>query len=130
MNRTLLRRIIIFLVSVFLLTATILLSSTVVAAQRRGRVVIVRPIRPFDPWYHDRFNRFGYYRQYIFENGDKAYRQGYKDGRNTGQEDGRKEKSYDPERSHYFHDAGFGNFAEAYRQGFSDGYRDAYSNVG
>jgi hypothetical protein len=26
----------------------------------------------------------------------------------TGDKDGRKGKSYDPERSHYFHDAGFG----------------------
>ena len=34
--------------------------------------------------------------------------------------------SYDPARSHYFHDAGFGNFAEAFRSGFSNGYRDGY----
>ncbi len=66
----------------------------------------------------------------MFSNGQSAYYQGYKDGSKTGREDGRKARTYDPERSHYFHDAGFGNFAEAYRDGFFSGYRDAYREQG
>lgn len=100
------------------------------AQQRRRRVVIVRPFphriyRPFrryDPW-----GPYGSaYRQYVFDNGDKAANQGYEDGFKTGKSDGKKNKSYDPQRSHYFHDSGFGNFAEVYRSGFSRGYQDGY----
>jgi len=42
----------------------------------------------------------------------------------TGKDDGKKAKSYNPQRSHYYHDAGFGNFAEVYRSGFSRGYQE------
>lgn len=35
-------------------------------------------------------------------------------------------KSFNPKRSHYYHDAGFGNFAEVYRSG-SRGYQEGYS---
>jgi len=128
-----------------LIFATLMLASIVfvspssVEAQRR-RVVIVRPYRnwiyrPFgwgyDPWGY----RWGYdpwspygsmYRQYVFENGDKAASQGYKDGFKTGKSDGKKHKSYSPQRSHYYHDSGFGNFAEVYRSGFSRGYQEGY----
>lgn len=114
-------------------------SSSTVQAQRRQRVVIVRPVhrpfyRPFgfgyrrwreDP-YHP-WSRYGsYYRQYVFDNGDKAASQGYNDGFKTGKEDGKKAKSFDPQRSHYYHDSGFGNFAEVYRSGFSRGYQEGY----
>jgi hypothetical protein len=89
----------------------------------------VRPFRPYDPF---RVNRLDYYRyrQYVFDNSYEAYRQGYDDGLKTGRSDGNKNKSYDPERSHYFKDSGFGNFAEAYRSGFTDGYRAGYGRIG
>src|SRR5882672_1330921 len=116
------------------------------------RVVIVRPYRRYEPFGYDRwgydrwgFDRFGrdrwgyerfgydpfspygsYYRQYVFRNSDVAVGQGYKDGFKTGKADGKKLKSYDPQRSHYYHDAGFGNFAEVYRSGFSRGYQEGY----
>ena len=137
MNTTLVRRIITIILAALLLTGLILLSSTTAAAQTRyqRRVIIVRPIVPFrtfDPFWHPygRFNRWDYYSEYVFSNSEKAYHQGYKDGLKTGQNDGRKGKSYDPERSHYFHDAGFGNYAAAYRDGFSGGYREGFSTQG
>lgn len=106
-------------------------SSEAQAQRRQRRVVIVRPIhRPFG------FRRFGYpygydpygfrYSQYVFDNSDEAVNQGYKDGFKTGKSDGKKEKSFDPQRSHYFKEAGFGNFAEVYRSGFSRGYEEGY----
>ena len=117
-------------------------SSSEAQAQRRRRVVIVRPYpyriyRPFgfgyrdwwgypygwayDPWsYNFRYNH------YVFDNSDKAGNQGYKDGFKTGEKDGKKAKSYDPQRSHYFKEAGFGNFADVYRPNFSRGYQDGY----
>jgi hypothetical protein len=119
------------------------ISSSNVQAQGRRRVVIVRPnpyriYRPFGFGYRSRwghpfgYDRWGYdpwstqYRQYVFDNSDKAINQGYKDGFKTGKDDGKKAKSFNPERSHYYHDAGFGNFAEIYRSGFSRGYEDGY----
>lgn len=117
-------------------------SSSEAQAQRRRRVVIVRPYpyriyRPFgfgyrnawgypygwgyDPWGYDfRYNH------YVFEDSEKAGTQAYKDGFKTGKDDGKKNKSYDPQRSHYFKEAGFGNFAEVYRSAFSRGYQDGY----
>ena len=38
----------------------------------------------------------------------------------------RPRRSYNPERSHYYHDAGFGYFAEAYREGFVRGDAEGY----
>ncbi|HKG46255.1 MAG TPA: hypothetical protein VKB02_05985 [Pyrinomonadaceae bacterium] len=35
-------------------------------------------------------------------NSEKAATQAYKDGFKTGKDDGKKNKSYDPQRSHYF----------------------------
>ncbi len=136
MNAKVLLRVILRLVLVALLLGGVAtVAGNAVQAQRRSpqRVIIVRPIRPyraFDPFGRrfDRFNRFDYYGQYVFSNGESAYSQGYKDGLKTGNSDGGKEKSYDPERSHYFHDAGFGNFAEAYRSGFSRGYADGFGS--
>jgi hypothetical protein len=109
------------------------ISPSNVQAQRRRRVIIVRPIhRPFgwwgyNRWGYDPWSPYGsYYRQYVFDNSEKAVNQGYKDGFKTGKDDGKKAKSYKPERSHYFHDSGFGNYAEVYRSGFSTGYREGY----
>jgi hypothetical protein len=124
--------------------------------QGRRRVVIVRPspyriyrrydVFGFDRWGYDRwgFDRFGRdrwgnnrydpwspygsaYRQYVFSNSESAVNQGYKDGFKTGKDDGKKAKSFNPQRSHYYHDAGFGNFAEVYRSGFSRGYQNGFS---
>jgi hypothetical protein len=116
------------------------ISSAETQAQQRRRVVIVRPYpyriyRPFgfrnwwgypygwgyDPWgYNFRYNH------YVFDNTDEAAGQAYKDGFKTGKSDGKKDKSYDPQRSHYFKEAGFGNFAEIYRNNFSRGYQEGY----
>jgi hypothetical protein len=102
-------------------------------------VVIVRPYpyrihRRFDAFGYDRwgydrwgFDRFGrdrwgnYYRQYVFNTSESALNNGYKQGFKTGRDDGKKAKSFSPQRSHYFKEAGFGNFGEAYRAGFSRG---------
>lgn len=65
---------------------------------------------------------YGYYGPYVFGDSVAADSQGYHDGLKTGEEDASHGRSYDPERSHYFKDAGFGNFAEAYREGFERGY--------
>jgi hypothetical protein len=138
MNTTLVRRIIGLLLAALLLTGILLLAGGTAAAQGRRierKPIIVRPIRPFpryDPFRspYGRFNRHDYYNQYVFSNSESAYHQGYKDGLNTGSEDGKKAKTYDPERSHYFQDAGFGNFGEVYREGFTAGYRDGYRQQG
>ena len=137
-----------FILAALMLTGIGVLSSASAQAQgrRQGRVIVRpnpyrvyrpygyrswwgRPYGYYDPFYdpYDPFSPYGsYYSQYIFRNGEAALDQGYHDGLKTGSADGRKHKSYDPERSHYFHDAGFGNFAEAYREGFSNGYRAGY----
>ena len=65
---------------------------------------------------------YGYYSQYIFGDSEAADSQGYHDGLKTGASDARRGQSFDPERSHYFKDSGFGNFAGDYREGFSRGY--------
>jgi len=69
---------------------------------------------------------YGYYGQYVFGDSVAADSQGYHDGLKTGEEDAHHERSYDPERSHYFRDAGFGNFAGAYREGFERGYNAGF----
>jgi hypothetical protein len=121
-------------------------SSTEVQAQRRRRVVIVRPYpyriyRPFGFGYRDwwgypyGYGNWGYdpwspygnrYSHYVFDNREEAGSQAYKDGFKTGKDDGKKNKSYNPQRSHYFKEAGFGNFAEVYRNNFSRGYQEGY----
>jgi hypothetical protein len=104
---------------------------------QRRRVIIVRPIyRPFgwgyrhwwghpwgyDPWSHNSFR----YNHYVFDDSEEAVEQAHKDGFKTGKNDGKKEKSYNPQRSHYFKEAGFGNFGEVYRSAFVRGYADGY----
>jgi hypothetical protein len=121
MNTKLFRRIVGFLLATLLLMGMLLATSVTVAAQRRvqRRVIVIRPIDRFRDY--GRFNRYDYYSHYTFRNSESAYNEGYKDGRSTGEADGRKDKTYDPERSHYFEEAGYGNFAEAYREGFTNG---------
>ena len=119
-------------------------SSSEAQAQGRRRVVIVRPYpyriyRPFGFEYRSWWGYpYGYpygwgygpygfrYDHYVFDNIDEASGQAYKDGYKTGKDDGKKDKSFDPQRSHYFKEAGFGNFAEVYRSNFSRGYQDGY----
>ena len=120
-------------------------SGTAEAQGRQGRGrVIVRPYpyriyRPFGfgcrswwgyPYGYNRYDPWSpygsYYRQYVFRDSEAAVNQGYSQGFKTGRDDGKKAKSFDPQRSHYYHDAGFGNFAEVYRSGFSRGYQEGY----
>ncbi len=130
-----LRRIGGLILTALLLTGIAFVSPSEAQAQhRRGRVVIVRPIhRPFGfrrwgyPWAYGPWGPYGgYYNRYVFDNSDDAVKQAYKDGFKTGKDDGKKAKSYSPERSHYFKESGFGNFAEEYRSGFAQGYQEGY----
>lgn len=121
-----------FIITTLMLSGIVFASAVTTDAQARRRTVVIIPRRQRvfrhrgwgydDPWspYNMR------YRQYVFDNGEKAVNQGYKDGFKTGKDDGKKSKSYDPQRSHYYHDSGFGNFAEVYRSGFSRGYQEGY----
>ena len=113
-------------------------SSDAQAQGRRRRVVIVRPIYhpggfgyrnwwgyPYG-WGYDPYGYSFRYSHYVFDNSEEAGSQAYKDGFKTGKDDGKKNKSFDPERSHYFKEAGFGNFADVYRPNFARGYEDGY----
>ena len=118
-----------------LLPVPVALSSSTAQAQRQ--VVIVRQYAPYrgfyNPWWRYRrwgydpyFDYYGRYGHYVFRNSGSAYGEGYHDGLKTGRGDVKHRRSYDPERSHYFLEAGFGNFGEAYRSGFVRGYADAF----
>ncbi len=137
-----------------MLSGIALVSAETVQAQG-GRRVIVRRQYPYrfyrrfdvfgyDRWGYDRwgFDRFGRdrwgnyrndpgsphfaYRQYVFSNSEKALAAGYKQGIKTGRDDGKKAKSFNPQRSHYYKEAGFGNFGEVYRSAFSRGYQEGF----
>ena len=127
-----------------MLTGVVLVSSDTAEAQTRRRVIVVRRsptwiYRPYGWWGHPFYDRWGYdrfgydpwsygfrYRQYVFDNSEEAVEKGYKQGFKTGKDDGKKAKSYSPQRSHYYKEAGFGNFGEVYRSGFARGYREGY----
>jgi hypothetical protein len=122
-----------FILAALLLPGVVtLLSSNTVEAQRRV-IIVRRPIyRPFHrPWgwgrgynaYFDYYSRYGHY---VFDNSDKASNEGYKDGVKTGRGDAKNRRTYDPQRSHYYQEAGFGNFGEIYRSGFLRGYADGF----
>ncbi|HET6855154.1 MAG TPA: hypothetical protein VFH46_22835 [Pyrinomonadaceae bacterium] len=138
-------------IAAFMLFGIAFVSSSEVQAQQRRRVVIVRtyPYRIYRPfgfghrnwwggypygyygWGYDPWSPYGFrYSHYVFDNSDNAGNQGYKDGFKTGKDDGKKDKSYNPQRSHYFKEAGFGNFADVYRSAFSRGYEDGYRTGG
>lgn len=135
-----LRRIGGLVFSALMLFGIAFVSTNEVQAQTgaRRRVVVVRRIyRPFGfghrgwwgypyGWGYDPWSTSFRYSHYVFDSGEKAVNQGYKDGFKTGKKDGKKDKSYDPQRSHYFKEAGFGNFAEVYRPAFSRGYEEGY----
>jgi hypothetical protein len=108
------------------------LSSATASAQRRV-IIVRRPIyRPFwgyrrwdyDPYFHY-YSRYGHY---VFNNSEKAARQGYEDGLKTGEGDAKHRRTYDPQRSHYYQEAGFGNFGEVYRSGFLRGYDNGFKS--
>jgi len=63
----------------------------------------------------------------MFGSGEAATTQGYTDGMKVGSEDGRKHKSFDPERSHYFKQSGYGNYPDEFRDGFNKGYKDGFN---
>jgi hypothetical protein len=127
--------------TVLMLFGIAFVSSGEAQAQHRRRVVIVRtyPYRIYRPFgfgyrswwgypYGWGYYPYGsYYSHYVFDNSEEAGSQAYKDGYKTGKDDGKKNRSFDPQRSHYFKEAGFGNFAEVYRSNFSRGYQDGYS---
>jgi hypothetical protein len=118
--------------AILMIAGVAFVSPSSAQAQRRGRIVIVRPYRFHSPWGYrrwgyDPWSPYGsYYSHYVFDNGEQAANQGYKDGFKTGKDDGKKHKSFDPERSHYFSEAGFGNFADVYRSSFSRGYDEGF----
>jgi hypothetical protein len=124
-----------FILAALLLPGIVLMSGTAAQARGRwhgGRAVVVAPRVGFGyrGWYGPRWYGYPYYRsgysEFVFANSAAAESQGYHDGSQTGREDAKKGKSFDPERSHFFQDAGFGNFAEAYRQGFMNGYNAGF----
>jgi hypothetical protein len=118
---------------VLLVPGVALLSSTTVNAQRRA-VVVVRPFPRFHGpgfgwWgYPYPYPYYGYYynNNYVFGSSESAYDQGYRDGVKTGENDARRHQRYNPERSHYFHNARYGNYAGDYREGFDRGYARGY----
>src|SRR5882724_1671030 len=78
---------------------------------------------PYDGYYG---YPYGYDSGYVFSSSEAADNQGYADGLKTGADDARKGKSDDPQRSHYFKDAGYSNFPEDYLAGFERGYSDGF----
>ena len=134
MMRRYLRRFGGLILSALLLPGFVALLACTNAEAQQRRVIIVPVYRHYyNPWwgyrswaYDPYFNYYSRYGHYFFDNSDKAYSQGYRDGQKTGAGDLKDHRSYYPERSHYFHDAGFGNFGEVYRSGFIRGYADAF----
>ena len=135
MQRKNLRKIAGFILMIVLIPGVAFLSASTAQAQRRG-VVIVRPVGRFHGFhrgfgfgwypYPYPYPYYGYYSNYVFGSSESAYDQGQRDGLKTGENDARRRQSYNPERSHYFRDAGFGNYAGDYRDGFLNGYESGY----
>ena len=109
-----------------------LFANTNAEAQRRVIIVPVyrhyyNPGWGYRSWaYNPYFNYYTRYGHYFFDNSDKAYSQGYRDGEKTGAADLKNQRTFNPQRSHYFEEAGFGNFGEVYRSGFVKGYAAAF----
>ena len=128
-----LRRLGGLILAVLLLPGVVtLLSSSTAQAQRRV-IVVRRPYyRVYRPWgfrgwgYNPYFDYYSRYREYIFNDSNSAYNQGYHDGLKTGEGDAKHRRTYDPQRSHYYQEAGFGNFGEVFRSGFLRGYADGF----
>lgn len=123
------RRISGLILAALMLPGIVFVAGAPAEAQGRRRVIIVR--RPYNPWgwrYRDPFWRADQtrYSRYVFSNSEKAFDRGYKDGLKVGSGDIKNRRSYDPQRSHYFQEAGFGNFGEVYRSGFNRGYAEGF----
>ena len=122
------------ILAALMLSGVAFISAGTVEAQYRRRVIIVRPYRPFGyrSWWGRPYGYYPYgydpyrYNQYVFSSTDSAVRHGNEQGFKTGKDDGKKGKTFNPERSHYFQEAGLGNFGEVYRAAFSRGYQDGY----
>ena len=134
MLRKYLRRFGGLILSVLLLPGFVALMSSMTAEAQRRVIIVRRPVyRPFyRPWgyrewgydpYFDYYSRYGHY---VFSNSENAFNQGYRDGLKTGEGDAEHRRTYDPQRSHYFQEAGYGNFGEVYRSGFLKGYGDGF----
>ena len=140
MNRkNILRKVGGLILAAVLLPGMVMMAGATAQAQRRfhggGRTVVISPrIGVGRGWHGPRWGWYGpsYYRNgysaFVFSNSAAAESQGYHDGLKTGASDAQKGKSNDPERSHFFQDAGFGNFAEAYREGFMEGYNAGFNS--
>lgn len=155
-NKNISRKIGGFALTALMLTGIAIFSTTEASAQRRigrSRGVIVRTYRPSRPYrslgFYRPFRQFGgygygfgngfygdgfygnsfynSYSRYVFDNSEEASQSGVKQGYKTGEDDGRKEKSFSFERSHYYKEAGFGNFGEVYRRNFAQGYENGYA---
>lgn len=121
-----LRRLGSLIFAALLLPGLIAFASTRAQAQRV--IIVRRPIyRVYRPWgYNPYFNYYSRYGHYVFSNSETAFNEGYHDGLKTGQGDAKHRRTYDPQRSHYYEEAGFGNFGEVYRSGFLRGYADGF----
>ena len=118
------------ILAVLMLSGVAFVSPSTAEAQTRRRVIVVRSYPRFYRPYRSFWGYpYGYdyrYSQYVFSSTDSAANHGYEQGFKTGREDGKKAKSFSPDRSHYFQEAGFGNFGEVYRVAFSRGYQEGY----
>ena len=72
-----------------------------------------------------------------YDDSQSAYEIGFHDGVFTGANDGRRQQTYDPERSHFYREAKRGYrsakgsrdvYEQAYRDGFLHGYREGYEH--
>jgi len=128
-----------YLLAVFLLFGTAIISSTTAQAQypgwgqdRQDRNDRYRRDR-------DRDDRYGRNNGYGYNTYQIAQQQGYSDGLSTGSADAQRGQSFDPQRSHYYRNANdgynsrYGNrgqYQQAFRQGFLQGYREGYQRYG
>src|ERR1051326_9473294 len=90
-----------------------LLAGTSAEAQQRRVIIVPVHRRYYNPWwghrrwgydpYFDYYSRYGHY---IFDNSDKAYSQGYRDGEKTGAGALKNHRPFNPQRSHSFPQAG------------------------
>jgi hypothetical protein len=67
------------------------------------------------------YGNYGGYRSGRYEN--QELNMGYQQGLNIGAEDGRRNKSYSPERSRYYQNASTQAFREGFIRGYDAGYR-------
>jgi hypothetical protein len=60
-----------------------------------------------------------------------AMNQGFQDGLYTGSNDAQRRQSYNPQRSHFYRNAGRGGYSsQAYRDGFLRGYDEGFRRYG